>query len=146
MTPRDYEIALFAQTVWRVANSSDTNELLAVACAIRNHVLPKIGQTATYPSYTDACIGFLDTHPLRPLPFLEDESFFSRPQGLLCQARDIYSGNMMDITANHSNPLGARFFARVVNLRDDDWRKKEIVQRPAIHPLLGTWGSMQFFE
>lgn len=146
LTPRDYEITLFAQTVWRVANSSDLNELNAVACAIRNHVMPKMGDVATYDSYAEACAGFLETHPLRPMPNMTDVEFVARPHGLLCYIDKIYSGEMPDITATHDHPSGARYFARVISLPDDDWRKSQIVGRPSGHPLLGTWGSMQFFE
>lgn len=145
LTPRDYEVAFFAQTVWRVANSNDVNELLAVACTIRNHVLPKIGEVATYESYTEACRQFLSTHPLRDYPSDED-AFVSRPQGLLYNIGSIYSGQQPDITATHDHPKGAKFFARVTSLLADDWRKIAIVNRPTGHPLLGTWGSMQFFE
>lgn len=145
LTPRDYEVAFFAQTCWRVANSSDVNELQAVACAIRNHVLPKLGEIATYESYTEACVQFLNTHPLRDYPGNED-AFISRPQGLLYNIGSIYSGATPDITATHDHPKGARFFARVISLPADDWRMVEIVKRPSGHPLLGTFGSMQFFE
>jgi hypothetical protein len=146
LTPYDYEIAFYAQTCWRLANSSDANELTAVAATIRNHVLPKLGQVATYESYTEACLGFLDTHPLRPYPSMQDEAFISRPYGLLYNIGQIYSGEMADITATHDHPSGARFFARVTSLGADDWRKLQIVDKPAIHCLLGTWGSMQFWS
>jgi hypothetical protein len=146
MSPLEYEIAFYAQTVWRLANSSDTNENLAVACAIRNHVIPKMGMASTYESYTEACLAFLQTHPLRNYPTKDDESFISRPEGLLFNIARIHSCEYPDITSTHDHPAGARYFARVTSLQDGDWRKTEIVGRPSAHCLLGTFGSMQFFE
>jgi hypothetical protein len=146
LTPRDYEIAFYAQSVWRLANSSDINELMAVAATIRNHVLPKLGEVSTYKSYSEACLSFLGTHPLRAHPTADDDAFFARPYGLLSTISSIYSGQTPDITATHDHPKGAKFFARVTSLSPGDWRKIEIVNRPSGHPLLGTFGSMQFFE
>ena len=142
----EYEIAFYAQTCYRLANSSDTNELIAIAATIRNWVVPKMGRPAEYESYSDACLVFLENYPLRGYPTADDPAFISRPEGLLCNISQIYSCEYPDITATQDHPNGARFFARVSGLSDTDWRKIEIANRPTGHCLLGTFGSQQFFE
>jgi hypothetical protein len=146
MNPREYEIAFFAQTVWRVARSSDQNELVACACAIRNYVVPRIGQVATYTSFSEACDAFLLVYPTRPRPSMDDPAFVSQPNGLLANIEEIYSCSYADVTATHDHPGGARYFSRVTTLDPNDWFQLEIVNKQAIHPLLGTWGSLQFFQ
>jgi hypothetical protein len=146
MVPQDYEIAFYAQTVWRLAHSSDTNELVAVANVVRNYVVPRLGQVAVYSSFTEACFEFMKVYPLRELPFLTDPAFVSQPEGLLCQITDIYTCAAKDITATHDHPNGARYFARVAHLDPNDWFQLEIVNKQGQHPLLGTFGSMQFFS
>lgn len=145
MTPLEYELAFYAQTVWRVANSSDVNELTAIACTIRNHVVPKMGSYTDYDSFMDACEAFLKNYSVRDNPTRDDEAFFSR-NGILYNISKIYECEYPDITATHDHPTGAKYFARVISLAPDDWRKIQIVNRPTGHPLLGTWGSMQFFQ
>jgi hypothetical protein len=145
MTPLEYEQAVFAMTVWQVANSSDTNELFAVACAIRNHVIPRIGSVAGYPSFSAACEDFLRVYPTRPRPDLSDPAFVGHPDGLLANIADIYNCIYPDVTSTQDHPGGARYFARVQMLQPNDWFQLEIVNKAAVHPLLGTWGSMQFF-
>lgn len=146
MSPREYEIAFFAQVTWMVSRSSDTNETTAVACTIRNHVVPRIGQVATYPSFSAACEDFLRVYPIRPRPSLEDPAFVSHPDGLLANIKEIYNCAYADVTATHDHPSGARYFARVTTLEPNDWFQLEIVNKQALHPLLGTWGSLQFFS
>lgn len=146
MLPQDYEIAVYAQTVWRLAHSSDTNELISVALVLRNHVVPRIGQVATYGSFEEACREFTKVYPTRDFPSLTDPAFVSQPEGLLCQITDIYTCTAKDITATHDHPNGAKYFARVANLNPNDWFSLEIVQKQGQHPLIGTFGSMQFFS
>ena len=146
MTPYQYELAFFAATVWRVSYSSDTNETLAVACAIRNHVIPRMGKASSYRSFTDACEAFLKAYPLRDFPKLSDPAFVSSSDGVLSFIDKVYDCSTPDFTSTMTNPDGAKYFARVVSLPADDWRKREVVDRPDIHPLLGTFGAMQFFE
>lgn len=145
ITPSQYELAFYAQTVWRLAFSSDVNELTAVACTVRNHVIPKMGQITDYDSYLDACEAFLNNYPVRENPTRDDIAFFSRPDGILYNIERIYNCEQIDITATHDQPAGAKYFARVISLAPDDWRKIQIVNRPTGHPLLGTFGSMQFY-
>ena len=146
MSPTDYEISFFAQTVFRVSRSSDTQEMAAVAHTIRNHVIPRIGQVATYPSFEIACADFLKVYPTREFPSLTDPAFVSFPDGLLSNISDIYNCVSPDITSSHDHPAGAKYFNRVHSLEPNDWFVLEIVQKPGVHPLLGTWGSMQFFS
>ena len=143
VTPREYEVAFFAQTVWRLAHSSDENELMAVACAVRNLVIPRPGTVPIYASFSEACEDCLRIYPTRPRPVLTDIAFVS-PNGLLAQINDVYDGTYPDVTATQNHLAGARYFSRVANLPDDDWFKQAIVNN-AKHPLLGSWGSMQFY-
>ena len=146
MSPVDYECMFYAQTVWRVARSSDQNELAAVASAIRNHVIPRIGQVVTYPSFEIACRDFLQVYPTRELPSLTDPAFVSAPEGLLYNIAGIYNCETPDITATHDHPNGAKYFNRVSQLDPSDWFVLEIVNKQGIHPLIGTFGSLQFFQ
>jgi hypothetical protein len=145
VNPRVYEICFMAQTVWQISYSSDMDEMVAVANTLRNHVIPRPGQTSTYVSFSDACEGFLEAYPTRERPRLDDAAFVSSPQGLLAQIEAIYDCSVPDITATHDHPNGARYFARVQSLDPQDWRKLEIIDRPTLHPLLGQFGSMQFW-
>lgn len=145
MDPVEYEIAFFAQTVFRISRSSDVNELAAVACTIRNHVVPRLGQVGTYPSFEAACLDFLKVYPNRDLPLLTDPAFVSHPDGLLHIATDIYDCSYPDITATQDHPGGAKFFNHVSDLPADDWFYIEVISQPEKHPLLGTFGGMQFF-
>lgn len=144
MTPREYEIAQYARAVWMLAKSGTVAELLAIACTIRNHVVPKPGGTASYDSFSEACGAFLALFPVRQPPTLQDPAFVS-PNGLLSQIEDIYDCTAIDLTATHDQPGGARFFARVVEVEPESWFDLEIIKRSAVHPLLGTWGAQQFF-
>jgi hypothetical protein len=147
MSPEEFEIAFFAQTVWRVARSSNADELAAVANTIRNHVIPRrLGQVATYESFTAACLDFLKVYSTRDFPSMTDPAFVSHPEGLLSQISEIYTCDAPDITATHDHPNGAKYFNRVQNLLPEDWFYQEIVQKSGQHALIGTFGSMQFFE
>jgi hypothetical protein len=33
----------------------------------------------------------------------------------------------------------------VANIAEDDWFRLEIINKQEQHPLLGTWGALQFF-
>lgn len=140
MTPLDYEMAFYAQTVWQLSRSSNLDEMLAVACVIRNHVMPRIGKISVYKSYYEACQDFLKICPKRGLPSLSDPAFVSM-DGLLFHLGRIYRCEDPDVTATHDHPDGAKYFAN----EPDDWFRAEIIGKPDIHPLLGTWGSMQFY-
>ena len=145
MSPVDYECMFYAQTVWRVARSSDQNELIAVASVIRNHVVPRLGQVATYSSFEIACRDFLQVYPTRELPSLTDPAFVSAPEGLLYNIAGIYNCETPDITATHDHPNGAKYFNRVSQLDPSDWFVLEITNKQGQHPLIGTFGSLQFF-
>jgi hypothetical protein len=140
LNPLEFEQAYYAQTVWQLSRSSNLDEMLAVACVIRNHVMPRLGQIAPYKSFYEACIDFRKIYPSRALPSLSDPSFVSM-DGLLFHLGRIYSCEDLDVTATHDHPNGARYFAN----EPDDWFRTEIIGRADLHPLLGTWGSMQFY-
>jgi hypothetical protein len=141
VNPLEYEVAFYAQTVWQLARSSNQDELLAVACVIRNHVVPRLGQVAAYPSFYEACQDFLAVYPShRPIPSLSEPAFVA-PGGLLFNISAIYDCSYEDVTATHDHPNGAKYFAN----EPDDWFKAEIAGRPDIHPLIGQYGSMYFY-
>lgn len=146
MTPREYEIAVFAQTVWQLARSSDVNELAAVACTIRNLVIPRIGQIAAFPSYLEACEASILVYPTRQRPALTDIAFTDPTSGFLAIAEDIYDCSYQDITASHDHSNGAKYFYSVSGLAADHWFQIEILNQPEKHPLLGTFGALQFFQ
>ena len=146
LTPQDYEIAMFAQATWRLARSSDQNELIAVACVLRNHIMPRLGQVATYRSYMECIVDFFKVYPTRELPSLTDPAFVSAPEGLLFNIAGIYNCETPDITATHDHPNGAKYFNRVSQLEPSDWFVLEITNKQGQHPLIGTFGSMQFFQ
>ena len=145
MKPSTFEAAFLAQTVWSLARSSNTDELTAIACTLRNHVVPRMGQVAAFKTFTEACENFLAVYPLRERPTLQEPAFISYPDGLLAVIEAIYSCSFPDTTSTQAFPNGAKYFARVSELKDDDWRKVEVVNRPGVHPLIGTIGSQQFF-
>ena len=139
MTPQQYECALLARVSFQLSLSNSVEEMLAVACTLRNWVIPKLGQVATYKSYPEACADFLRTYPTRDEPNLTEDAFIA-PSGLLAQIEKIYDCTFFDITATQTTP-GARDFARAAAVTESDWRWQIIHSRP----VLGTFGSQQFF-
>lgn len=133
-----------AQTTWQLSKSDTLNELIAIACVLRNHVIPRIGQVATYSSYMEACRDFLEAFPSRKPPTLEEPVFIA-PDGFLSVVDGIYDASSPDITATHDHPNGACFFCRPTQVEPGSWVDLEIIKKPAHHPLLGTWGSQQFY-
>jgi hypothetical protein len=141
MNPLEYEQALLALTAWQVSATSSVDEMVAVACTIRNHVIVRgLGNVPTYRSYSEACEDFLANYPQRARPKLDDPAFVA-PHGLLFQIAGIYDCTAEDVTATHDHPEGAKYFSN----RPDDWFRAEIIDRPNVHPLIGSWGAMQFY-
>jgi len=140
LTPQAFEAALFARAVWMLSRSNDVNELAAVACTIRNHVVIRPGQAQTYASYALACADFLKAYPTRPEPGFEEPSLTSYPDGLLNIIDKIYDCSYKDITATQTTP-GARYFGQVASLPADNWMQ----QIARTHQILGTFGAQQFF-
>lgn len=142
MTPENYEIALLANSAWRLAKVNDINELVAICCVIRNHAVPRMG-VGLSRSYSEVIEDFLSTYPLRPNPAI-NEPLLVASGGLFEVIDDIYHCSYVDITASRSQPLGAKFFARVQNMPEDDWRW-EIIRDQAHHPLIGGFGGQNFY-
>ena len=141
MNPQEYEQAFLALTAWQVSATSSVDEMVAVACTIRNHVIVRgLGKVPTYRSYSEACEDFLANYPQRSRPKLDDPAFVA-PGGLLFQIGSIYDCTAEDVTATHDHPEGAKYFSN----RPDDWFRAEIIDRPDVHPLIGSWGAMQFY-
>jgi hypothetical protein len=142
VTPQDYEKAVFATAVWRLARSNDPNELAAIACTLRNHIFPRPGQLQTYKSFWDAATDCLKIYPVRPEPILSESALVSYPDGLLAIVDDVYSCRYPDLTATSTTP-GARYFGRASEIIQDPnhWMQVVVTQ----HQLLGTFGSQQFW-
>lgn len=144
MTPDTYEKALLANAAYRLAFMDNVDELIAICCVIRNHMNPRFGPSQ-YKSYSEALEDFFCIYPLRPNPAINNPVLVSKT-GILGVIESIYDGRYTDITASRNNPLGAKYFARVQSLSQDDWRFRDIVSHPEAHPLIGTFGSQCFYE
>lgn len=138
MTSSQYEQALLALSAWRAAKSTNIDEILAVACVIRNHVL-KFGRT-----YSKVCEGLIIN---QGYPDIRHPELIKPNGGLLSQVEAIYKNDLPDLTSNHNHPDGALYFARVVEHQGtgDDFEER-IIKQYLAHPLIGTWGTQQFFE
>lgn len=143
MTAADYEKALIVQATFRLAKSDDVNELLAIACVIRNLVVPRLGQVPEYPSYTAAIEEMLNAYELRPFPRHDNPALVDPDDGLLVKVDGVYDNSMPDFTSSRSHPGGARFFCSA--RRPAAWFQSSILDRPDVHALIGSFGSQQFY-
>ncbi len=139
MTPQDFEAAVLAQTAFKLSMSDSVDEQVAIACVIRNLVVPKPGCLALYKSFPAACTDLLRAYPAREDPTMQEDAMVA-PNGLLSLIGQIYDCSYPDITATQTTP-GARMFARTANLEQSDWRWPLV--RSA--RLLGNWGSQSFY-
>jgi hypothetical protein len=140
MTNQEYEAVVLAQTCWKLSLSSSIDELIAIGCTIRNHIIPRPGRIVTYRTWLDACEDFTKVYPIRPLPISDADSFFLPPNGLISICQELYDCSYPDLTATQTTP-GALYFARAAQVSPSDWRHSIIQTRQ----LLGTFGSQQFF-
>jgi len=138
VTPQNYEIAMLARAVWMLAKSNDLNELAAIACVLRNHIVPRPGQMQTYPTYLKACEDFMKACPVRPGPEMTEDALTSHPDGLLAIIDAVYDCSYPDLTATQTTP-GARYFCQAAQA--PDWMKPIL----ASHHLCGTFGAQQFW-
>lgn len=145
MSPSQFECAFYAESVWRLARSSNVDELIAIAATLRNHVIARQGAATEYKSFTDVCEDFLRLCPIRDRPRMDEPALISYPDGLLCNIEQIYDCSALDITSTQANPRGAKYFCRVAELTQGDWFKTEIVDKPNLHPLIGAFGSQNFY-
>jgi hypothetical protein len=137
MQPKVYEKALLALRSWQASKSDNLDEVLAIACVARNHVL-KFGKT--YSSVLE------DLIINRPWPDIRHPLLIEPTRGLLAAVEDIYDNNMPDLTSNHLFKDGCLYFMRVVEHQGTgDSMETSILQNPTEHPLVGTWGVQQFF-
>lgn len=144
MTQADYEKGLLVMAAFKLAKSDDVNELLAIACTIRNWVVPRMNRgQETYRTYSEAVANFLTAYPSRPLPDVFSPALIDPTDGLLARIDSVYDNSLVDITSSRSNPGGARYFGSARN--PDPWFEKEIIQRQELHPLIGTWGAQSFY-
>lgn len=150
MTQPEYEKALLVMASWRLALNNDVNELMAIACVIRNWVIPRYGamvepmlSKAYHLSYSDAIAEFLRVYPTREFPKINEGALVDPQEGMLLKVDEIYDCKLVDLTSSRSFPVGARYFGRVVNATD--WFRTTVLARQDVHPLIGTFGSQQFY-
>ena len=138
LLPAQYEQSLLALAAWRASMSDNADELLAVACVIRNHVI-RYGK-----SYSNVCENFIIN---RPWPDIRHPLLVNPHIGLLSQVEAIYRNELPDMTSNHLHKNGALHFGRVVDHqgKGTDFEDR-IIKQYLAHPLIGTWGNQQFFE
>ena len=143
MTQADYEKGLLVAATFRLAKSDDVNELLAISCVLRNLVVPRYGQVAEYPSYTDALTAVLEAYELRPLPRHDNPALIDPDEGLLGKIDSVYDNSLPDVTSSRTHPGGARYFGSAS--RPGGWFHSQVISRQDIHPLIGSWGAQQFY-
>lgn len=154
MQQSEYEKGLLVQASWRLARSNDINELMAVACTIRNWVITKhypgisrhpMGHLSQiyYGTFSEAIEAFYEMYPdPRPSPAIDEPALIDPMEGLLLKIDEVYNCSMADFTSSKAFPGGARYFARNGGA---GWIKEEIVCRREEHPLIGTFGGQQFY-
>jgi hypothetical protein len=155
MQAADYEKALLVAASWQLALNNDVNELLAIACCIRNWVVPRYGVPRLpdprlgklyYSSYSEAIESFLQLYPYRSLPAINEPGLIDPDEGLLVKIEQVYDCTLNDVTSSRAFAGGARYFARAGRHSSDDWFGKEILaHQQDAHPLIGTFGSQQFY-
>ena len=138
MTSREFEMSLLALTAWRAAKSDNIDEILAIACVIRNHV-HTYGKT-----YTAVCEGFVVN---RSWPDIRHPLLINPNAGVLSAMEGIYKNETPDLTSNHLHKNGAMYFCRVVDHQGTgDWIETEVLLKPEQHILIGSFGVQQFYE
>jgi hypothetical protein len=138
MTAKQYERALLALRSWQAAKSDNIDEIIAIACVFRNQVL-HYGK-----SYTQ----ILEKAEINQgWPDIRHPALINPNTGLLAQIDAIYDNTAPDVTSNHLHKEGALYFGRVVEHQGKGTDFEEnILKHQDEHPLIGTWGSQQFFE
>ncbi len=135
---------------WQLARSNDINELVCVACVIRNWVVPRYGQKVEpmrekihHASYTDAVKEFLSIYPTRELPSVNEPVLVDPVEGLFGKVDELYSCSLVDLTSSRAYPQGARYFGRVTQA--SEWFQHTVLNRQDVHPLVGNFGSQSFY-
>lgn len=137
MTPKTYEKALLALRSYQAAQSDNIDEILAVACVLRNRVL-KYGKT--YTQVLEAA------EVSRPWPAVNNPILSDPQNGILALVDDVYDNIAPDYSANHLHKDGALFFGRSQDHFDKkDWFDLNILSNPNEHPLIGNFGTMGFY-
>lgn len=138
MTPAVYECGLFALKAYQGALSDNVDEILCVACVLRNRV-QRLGKT-----YTQV---LEESEVNRPWPSIQNPALIDPQTGLLAQIEDVYRNIMPDLTSNHNHKNGAMYFCEVMHHQGTgDWVEENILKKPEEHCLIGKWGSQHFYE
>lgn len=137
MMPATYEAALLALRSYQAAKSDNADELLCIACVFRNRVM-KYGKT--YSQILEAA------ELNRGWPDVRHPALIDPQNGLLSQVEAIYRNETPDMTSNHLFRDGALWFGRAQDHQNTgDLFERTILQDPYNHPLIGQFGSQQFY-
>ena len=154
MRTEDYEKALLVAASWRLAMNNDVNELLAIACVVRNWVVPRYGAQRLpmealgrvyYSSYSAAIEAFLSLYPVRVLPPITEAALVDPDEGMLLKVDGVYDCTLNDVTSSRAFPGGARYFGRIGFIASDNWFAREVLAKQDVHPLIGNFGSQSFY-
>jgi hypothetical protein len=138
MQPKQFEKALLALRTWQAAKSDNMDELQAIACTFRNRVL-KFGKT--YSQVLEVA------EVNRDWPDIKHPLLIEPTNGLLAFVEGVYDNVQPDFTANHLHKNGALYFGHAFSHQDKgDWFDNTVLDNPNEHPLIGTWGTQQFYE
>ncbi len=139
MQASEYEKGALVGACWRLSRTGDVNELLAIACTIRNWVVPRPGKTAVFKCYGDAVNYFLSTYPVRDLPTGNEPSLVDLNEGLLTHIDKVYDNTMPDITSSREFSGGAHSFG-------PSGAPPASVHNPAAEgELIGMFGGQKFY-
>ena len=146
MQAAEFEKGLLVLTAWRTSSGNGVNELFAIACTLRNWVVPRPGQAVPdYKSYTEAVLHFWENYPLRGFPKVNEPTLIDPNEGLFVCIDQVYNNTVPDITSSQAFPNGARHFGRARLAIPGSWFYDNILSRQHEHPLIGTFGSQQFY-
>jgi hypothetical protein len=137
-TSKSYEKSMLAWATWRAAKSDNIDELLAIACTFRNRWL----------RYGKAPSQVLEAAEInRPWPDIKHPIFIDPQNGLLQAVEDIYDNIAPDYTSNHLQKDGALWFCQAFEHQGKrTWMDINILDNPNEHPLIGQWGTQQFYK
>ena len=138
MTSTQFDCAILCLRAWQAAKSDNIDELLAVACTLRNRV------HTWSKTYLQVCEEAVVN---RPYPNLRHAAMIHPTSGLLAAIEGIYKNETPDMTSNHLRPHGALYFGRAVDHHNTgDWFDVHILKDPEAHGLIGSFGVQQFYE
>lgn len=144
MTMQEFEIAMLALCAWREAGGQGMTGMQAVMCVIRNRV--RVGSTVD-PGWT-SWLGVIFQHnAFSSMTVLGDGQTIKWPTDdirvtfseILDLARNVYSLSEPDNTG------GALYYANLQTYDAAGWFARNIVGKPAEHPVTATIEAHTFY-